>query len=216
MPGVMFGYVHAGASAQGGIRPEFVRSLIAAMTGDAGDLIGDIGEASAGASVATARNVLTVQFLGSSCEWLWSVDTDMVFDHTTLPRLLQVAADTRVEQRPVVSAYAEILDARRGPMPSAYELTADGYQRLAKVQPGRLIRADAVGAACLLVHRSVFEKIAAEDGPAWWNHIQPAEGPELGEDLSFCDRVGRAGFPIWLHSGIRVGHMKAIMIGDVS
>jgi len=219
---VTLGYVHGGTSAAYGIRPEFVTSLLSVVLDEkAGDLVGQVVQASCGALVAVARNMLTAQFLASDSEWLWQVDTDMAFGPQTLLGLHSVA---NPYHRPIVSALCHILDDRQGVMPSVYQAMADDgddtglqFERLKTVPPGRLLRVAAAGAACLLVHRSAFEKIRADQGdqPVWWNHV--TSGPVMmGEDLSFCMRAGAAGVPVYVHAGVQAGHVKPVMIGDVT
>lgn len=98
----------------------------------------------------------------------------------------------------------------------------------------------AVGAATILVHRDVLTKVRDEvcGGHAhWWQHLPckiqftpeqlEAHRPvaerlgippevllwdQYGEDTSFCIRVAEAGFPIVVHMGIRLGHLKPHMV----
>jgi len=115
----MIGYIHPGASASFGIRPEFMASVLSVLHDEGTfSLIGGISEVSAGAVVPLARDVLTLRFLASGCDWLWCVDTDMVFTPGVLAGLW-VSADE--EKAPVVSAVCPVLDAGRV-WPSAYRL----------------------------------------------------------------------------------------------
>jgi len=211
----MIGYIHPGASASFGIRPEFMQSVLSVLTDpDSAKLVGGVSEVSAGAVVPLARDVLTSRFLDSDCDWLWCVDTDMVFTPAVLTGLWSVAD---AEAVPVVSAVCSILDGGRV-WPSAYELvTGDGEPEIARLgslpSGGGLVRVAACGAACLLVHRDVFGRIAQySETCRWWQPMEAA-GVMLGEDVSFCLRAGACSIPVYVHTGAEAGHVKAVMIG---
>jgi len=213
----MIGYVHPGASASFGIRPEFMASVLSILNDpDTFKLIGGVSEVSAGAVVPLARDVLTARFLDGPCDWLWFVDTDMVFTPAVLTGLWAVAD---IEAVPIVSAVCMILDQGRA-WPAAYRLvTGDGdpeLERLAALPAGDgLLRVAACGAACVLIHRDVFCKISQyqEQECRWWRPME-AGGEVLGEDISFCLRAGGCGIPVHVHKGISAGHIKAVMIGE--
>lgn len=38
----------------------------------------------------------------------------------------------------------------------------------------------------------------------------------MGEDLTFCLRCAAAGIPVHVHTGVQVGHMKSVMLGNVT
>jgi hypothetical protein len=55
---------------------------------------------------------------------------------------------------------------------------------------------------------------AAESGRAsfsktfvWFQETELA-GRVCGEDITFCARAGMLGYPVWVHTGIDVGHHK--------
>ncbi len=82
--------------------------------------------------------------------------------------------------------------------------------------PDSLVEIDATGAACLMVHRDVFAKIAKGQGRdgLWFAHAIRSDGTPLSEDLSFCRRARAAGFPIHVHTGLRFGHTKPMVISE--
>ena len=173
---------------------------------------------SVGARVPAARNVLVSQFLAGNGEWLWCVDTDMVFTPEALGCLLEVADP---DARPVISGLAHIL--RNGTqIPAAYSFARDGEGELSlspmsSWEEGSVVRVDAVGAACLLVHRSVLKKIQEASGgePCWFREAVVGHR-DVGEDISFCLRAASVGIPVYVHTGVRVGHMKTTMLGTVA
>lgn len=83
------------------------------------------------------------------------------------------------------------------------------------------------GAAFLLVHRQVLVDIAAADGTLFpwfredqiWDNRPDVEYRErndlwISEDLFFCLQVQRCGYPIFVHTGVPVGHVKSIKLTE--
>jgi GT2 family glycosyltransferase len=203
----MLGYIHGGT-----VRAEFMTSVLA-LTSSAP--IGAVRGMTCGARVPLARNLLVDSFLASPLSWLWCVDTDMVFSPGTLDRLLAVA-DPR--KRPIVSALCFMLIDGK-PVASMYRRAPEEMHSVVpfvpytKWAPGTLLQVKAVGAGCVLIHRSVLEKIQKEhDGELCWFREIVRNHVDVGEDLSFCLRAEQAGFPIWCHSGVEVGHVKPVTV----
>ena len=171
------------------------------------DLIGDVVSIS-GSLVAAARNGIVRHFLAGTCDWLFMVDDDMRFPPDVLPALL-AHADPR--ERPIVGGLCFKVHRDGDVEPTLYRLALEPHTHLRVVadwQRGALVQVDATGAACLLVHRSVFE--AMEDP---WFATGELAGEQLGEDTTFCLSARRAGFPIHVASSVDVGHVKPHAFG---
>ena len=186
-----------------------------------------IGDGRAGPlQLPDGRNKICQAVLDSECEWLWMVDSDMGFENDTLHRLLSVADP---KERPVVGALCfsmrEISPDGMGgmhtyPTPTLlmWQEHDDGISRFTGPAFGQngypvnsMIKIGATGAACLLIHRSVLERIGKE----WFNQISCPDGSLEGEDISFCHRCRDADIPIWVHTGIRTTHMKTIWLSEI-
>lgn len=64
---------------------------------------------------------------------------------------------------------------------------------------------DSLGAACMLIRRSVIEKMAFP----WFRHLYKASGEiMLTEDHFFCWRAKEMGLSIWAHPQVVCSHMK--------
>lgn len=187
-----------------------------------------VGDGRAGPlQLIDGRNKLCKATLDSECQWLWMVDSDMGFEPDTLSRLLAVADPA---ERPVVGALCFSLreagaDGYGGMVTFASptilmwqeDPLGDGIGRFVGPQAGEnaypansMIRVGATGAACVLIHRSVLEKI----GKGWFDQIPVGDGTLEGEDISFCHRLKDLDIPLWLHTGIRTTHMKTIWLGE--
>lgn len=175
-----------------------------------------------------ARNETVERFLDErDNDWLWWIDTDMGFAPDTVDRLLYHA---HTDDRPVVGAlcfahHETGLDGMGGyraqPVPTLYQWVnvgpdKEGFTAWLDYPRDSLVRVAGTGAACILIHRSVFEKIAADvGGPHWYTPlINPSSGKPLSEDLSFCARATAAGAPIHVHTGVKTTHLKQVWLSE--
>jgi hypothetical protein len=178
-----------------------------------------------------ARNIGVKRFLQSSSEWLFWLDTDMGFRANTVDLLLEVADPVH---RPVVGAlcfaYQHLFDSgeqqayeahlRRYPVPTIYDWTADfegeqGFIPLSPYPVNALVRCAGTGSACILIHRSVFEKLPYGQ---WYDRLprQLKDGSMgwYGEDLSFCVRLGAVGIPLYVDTTVKTTHRKDVHVGE--
>ncbi len=171
-----------------------------------------------------SRNLTAKMFLDSTeHEWLWLVDTDMGFEPDCLDRLLQ-AADPGTA--PVVGAlcfapYETAYDGMGGMRvritPTMYMIGHDldgnvTYCFYGPYPEDTVVQVAGTGAACLLVHRTVLEKVRAEHGDVWFDQLRDSKGDVVGEDLSFCLRVGSVGIPVFVHTGVKTSHLKDLYV----
>lgn len=172
-----------------------------------------------GGGITRGRNRAINEFLsGSDDDWALMVDADMKFTVDDFNLLVHHAHERKV---PVVGGLCFAQDGyHAGPfatlVPTIFhkhpELT--GYLPMYDYPRGQLVECDATGAAFLLVHRSVFEKIAKMTGLGRWSWFHEGPTEDLtawsSEDVTFCELIKAAGFPIFVHTGARIGHVKGI------
>lgn len=175
--------------------------------------------------IVEGRNDIVRDFLASDSEWLWFVDADMGFAPDTLAGLL---ASADPNERPIVGALCFGL--KKG-APADWDLQADfyrmfptvyvwqerddevGFQVVADYPRDRLVQVSATGAACVLAHRSVLEKIRDRYGECWFDLVRHPKGncgrgTEFGEDLSFFVRVAGVDVPVFVNTAIKTSHDK--------
>ena len=173
-----------------------------------------------------ARNKVVRTFLEEdSSDWLFWVDTDMGFAPDTVDRLLD-AADPA--ERPIVGALCFFNRENEADGTGGYRHTAVptiydwvhieeqyGWQARQQYPLNTLTPCDGTGSACVLIHRSVFEKIEAEHGQAWYDRVpNTTTGGLIGEDMSFCLRARALNIPIYVHTGVPTTHFKQIWLGE--
>lgn len=166
--------------------------------------------------IIKARNEAAAMFLQGGADWLLWVDTDMGFAPDTLPRLMEVADPVT---RPIVGALCfsskEIRpDGLHGywtqPIPTVLDWVelpdgVQGFQARFNYEPDTVVKCSGTGSACILIHRSVFEKL----GPDPYNPLRnPTTGELIGEDLSFCARAAEHDIPVHVHTGVPTSHLK--------
>ena len=216
MRGVVVTYVHPGW-----VQHTFMQSLLLAISHDRQSespmVVGVMPVRYRPVGIAHVRNQAVDEFLAGDGEWLWLVDTDMGFRADALHALLASADPVA---RPVVGALCygvmeEEPDGLGGMVTRVFP-TLYGWAEDAKVftewdgpVPSGLVRVAGTGAACLLVHRSVLERVG--DG-AWFDPIMDGTGGLVGEDLSFCWRLMCAGVPVHVDAAVPTNHQKHLWI----
>lgn len=180
-----------------------------------------------GALVVRNRNFAVTLFLDKTDhEWLLFVDTDMGFEPDAVHRLLEVADPT---QRPFVGAlcfalmesqYDGLGGHRFTIVPTLYKIgnvVETGHARLCyfgDYPQDTVVQVAATGAAFILVHRSALEVLRKQHGDIWFNQVVDEDGDVVGEDFSFCLRLGAAGFPMFVHTGVKTNHHKEIWLSE--
>ena len=146
------------------------------------------------------RNSIVRQAIVSECSHLIMMDTDQVYDHKTIPRLLS-------HRLPVVGC----LVYRRYPPfdPIMLKGTLSSYERVLEWEPGALVEVDATGTGCLLFNMDVFRKM-----PAPWFAFRTANGAPVGEDIGFCSDLRQAGYRIFVDTSIPAGHLTQMIVNE--
>jgi len=152
-------------------------------------------------------------------EWLLMLDTDMSFQEDIVDRFLKAAHE---KLRPVVGGLC-FAGGRIGvPTPTLQRMTdpKKNKGRLTETiytyPKDALCKVDATGAAALFIHRDILIQMkeafkAMPDGypnPHPWFSETVQFGHEYGEDWTFCMRLRQMKIPLYVHTGIKLGHMK--------
>lgn len=169
-----------------------------------------------GPNVSRARNHIVTNFLDhhGGIDWLFMVDTDMVFTEDAILNLMSC-------EEPLISGLC--LTGGEKPVPSMYKQIEDGpqkgmYTSICEWSTNEVIDVDTFGAACSLIHRSVFEDIRNQTpNPAahWYQEIQVGDNL-VGEDFVFCERAKAVGYQPKVNTAVQIGHVKGTMMGSIS
>jgi FkbM family methyltransferase len=173
-----------------------------------------------------ARNQAAYDFLNDypDADWLFWIDTDMGFPENALEQLIDAADPV---ERPVVGALcfsqqeieSDGMGGRRvQPTPVIYDwITVEG-------QSGYAVRWDyprdtvtqchATGSACILIHRSVLQRMVDKFG-TWYDRVpNPSTQQLFSEDLSFCVRAGALDIPVYVDTRVKTTHLKPIWVSE--
>ena len=171
-----------------------------------------------GPMIDKARNDICREFLKheDNPDWLLMVDTDMVWQPQDLRRLFEAADEN---ERPIIGGLC-FAGAAGDMWPVMLVFDAEGNIRLVKQYPVNApCKVDATGAAFLLIHRGVLEKMQANIGmehPAPWFAFSYHGKIPYGEDVTFCLRAQSIGYPIYVHTGVKIGHMKTRPLNEAA
>lgn len=142
-----------------------------------------------GNDIADQRNKAVLQAEG---DWLWFIDTDMIFAPETLERLLAHEVDL-----------VQVLCMMRHPphVPLLYE-NSEFERSLAPSGSPRLVEVKSLGAGGTLYRKTLFETI-----PAPW-----FEGIIGMEDTNFAQKARKAGFKLYVDLATPVGHLTPMIV----
>lgn len=153
---------------------------------------------------SNARNQLVSNFLKTDAEWLLFVDSDTVPPEDTIVRFMQCAALDYL----VMTGVTPVLR-KDVPVANVYKTAFDVQEPMdLGDMPEQPFEVAGCGAACLMVHRSVFENLARP----WFKSIEFDNGAYCSEDLFFCDRVVTFGEKILAIPDIMCEHYKTVAI----
>jgi hypothetical protein len=177
--------------------------------------------AGSGARINRVRNQLIKDFLAGPTEWMWMVDTDMDIPHDALTTLLHTAEKNG---RKCVGALGYIWNPEHDPpiMASIVYTNEDDDTYVYNRPPplDTLVEADSTGFFCLLVHRSVLEKMGefyAGLNMPWINEPDLGADKAIGPDMEFFRRMKEAtGVTPLITTHVACDHLKRVSISHAN
>ena len=212
----------------GPLQGEFMESMIHLLMYDTAlhqrivDGGGGFMASKAGANLSGPRNDLVKRFLEyGKADWLWMVDSDMIFRPDIVERLLEYADP---DKAPIVGGLCFGFDGEGEIQPTLFGLDRDaaGVVQVVRYhvwEPDAMMQIAATGAACLMLHRTALERIRDYEPPGkpgqvgfnpaypWFQETE-IEGRPVGEDITFCWRAGMCEIPVYVNTAVQLGHVK--------
>jgi len=167
------------------------------------------------------RNRVVKHFLDTTdSDWLLMIDSDEQLSVENFDKLIDAAHHI---ERPIVAglvfAAFDVGWIYPQPLPAIFMEQENGFLPLYNYDKNSIFEIDAAGTGCLLVHRSVLEKMrehtTEHQGQDWcWFWDGAINGEWVGEDLLFCRRAKQLGFPIYAHTGVILPHLKTYWVQE--
>jgi len=172
--------------------------------------------------ITRSRNLLIKNFLEQTdADWLLMMDAD---ERLTLDNFDKLIESAHTKERPVLGAlvFAAFFDDNEmlRPVPTIYnDLPDRGLVAMDDYPKNEVIKVDAIGTGCLLIHRSVIlevqKKSNENQGSDWaWFIDGPIAGRWFGEDLLFSKRLQSLGIPIYCNTGAILAHKKDFWLDE--
>lgn len=154
-----------------------------------------------------ARNTACMRVLDGGYEWGFFLDSDVIPPPDAILRLIS-------HGQPIISGIYH----RRSPPHGIPVMMKPVGTWITNYPANTVIEVDVVGAGCLLIHRSVLERLPPQrDGKHWFDWRVDLRGilPQhecLSEDFTFCMHAKKSGYRILVDTGVQclhVGHAQA-------
>lgn len=158
-----------------------------------------------GSLVYTSRNKLAQTAIEQETDYIFWLDSDMVFNPDILERMMKTMQENNLD-------FLSGLYFRRVPPYSAVLFDkldiADGRCEWSNFEeiPTGLFKAGGVGFGCVLMKTDVAFDVFSK----YLDMFSPLAN--VGEDLSFCWRARQCGYDIWVDPSITLGHVGHAII----
>lgn len=175
--------------------------------------------------IPEGRNALVKEFLQlpHEPEWLWMVDADMGFEPDVVDRLVAAADPDDVPVLGGLCFGQQIVGegpagaTRFRPFPTLYRYVDTGEQvgfaHINDYERDAVVQVAGTGAACLLIHRTVLERVREAYGESWFA-LMSIKGTVFSEDLSFCVRVAAVGATVHVDTSVKISHEKNVFLDE--
>jgi hypothetical protein len=209
--------IAVGFAASGSVYADFAKSVMQLLIHCPGKIKDVIS--SNGPYIVENRNRVVEEFLKTEMDWLLFFDTDIV---TTIKDFNTLVKAADKEKYPVIGG-KYFLPLGGMIRVSGQHLVPDSKLRdpgswIENWQPNEILdNLHSMGMGYVLIHRTVFEKIAEINTktPHPWFLVEYRPKPWRGwisEDIWFYEEVRKAGFNIALHTGVTSTHLGKLPV----
>ena len=191
--------------------------------------------------ITRARNKLVEQFLTFGGTHLLFLDADQVFNPHQIANLIDYDVDIVCgmcpkkfirwdEIKSIITSNPNLPISSIAQLTSEYCVNYYSDPTLTKGSPEGLIRVKHAGTGCMLIKRTVFEKLEphlpkftdyGSDGlaepkqyPLYFDtKVEAGDGPYLSEDYYFCAEWNKIGGKIYVAYGVKLQHIGSYTFG---
>lgn len=181
----------------GWIHSRLVRSIMPQMTGRPLCIMAGL------VPLEKARNQIVETFMQSDCTHLFMVDADTVPPPDAIDKLLALEEDIATGITPIVNKDDLTSNVFLTNEEEASPMPLDSIQ--SRALPFEIT---AVGLSCVLIKRTVFEKMKKPYFTSFWFE----NGKFCEGDVNFCGKAKDAGFKIMADPRIKADHVKEIIL----
>ncbi len=150
-----------------------------------------------GKSIVEARNECVKTFLDTDASYLFFVDSDVVPPSNAIKLLLSHGFDKKI-----IGGLCPIIkqdsDGQQKKVYLALKKVAPREYKIIDKELKGLVEVDATGTACVMIHRSVFQKIELP----WFAN--------LAEDFYFYEKAKEAGFLVYVDCKCKAIHYQVV------
>ena len=160
-----------------------------------------------GSLVYTSRNKLAQTAIQMDTDYIFWLDSDMVFNPDILERMMNTMQEKKLD---ILSG----LYFRRVPPYTAVLFDkleiVDGKCEFTNFDevPQEMFKAGGVGFGCVLMKTDVAFDVYSE----YLDMFSPIAS--VGEDLSFCWRARQCGYDIWVDPSVKLGHVGHCVVTE--
>jgi hypothetical protein len=178
-----------------------------------------------GTLVSAVRSVLVKQFLASDYEYLFFLDSDMVFNDDIVLKLLS-------HNKKIACGVAKVRGDKSYNI-YHYVPEKEKYAPVSEIKQDLLIEIDATGCSCVLIHRKVFEDILARKSElreTWKELLKTPRNAfdkvvfenlvrdeamfsafgEKSEDIFFFEMARACGYKVFCDLSIKCNHITEV------
>jgi GT2 family glycosyltransferase len=205
----------------GYVRSEMCTTLIHSVIDDGRDrgLINNYISVQ-GTYIDDNRNEVVNLFLSTTkSEWLLFVDSDIEIDKSQIYKLYDLATTYNLYILGGIYFYGENhYSTRIRPMVYSRKNSNSLRGNIIYDMPEdkEYFEVDNIGTGCLLIHRSVFEKVYKKysSGKAYWFSTIEDDFGFVGEDVYFCNNVIKHGYKIYATPLVFPNHYKTVIFNN--
>lgn len=156
--------------------------------------------------IDTLRNDLVEKAIYENCTHLLMCDVDQIYPVDTIEKLLShgvpVVAGSVPRRYPPFDPILLINNAEGIPTP----INVGDYD------DGALVEVDATGTGCIMYDLKVFKRLPYP----WFKFRKQPDGRTLGEDIGLCMDLKKAGYPIYVDTSVKIGHLTTMVVTEAT